>query len=268
MAEASTNDAAFVGNIPLMYDDLLVPIFFEEPARSVAAVIAALEPVSILETAAGTGALTRELLSATPAHLTATDLNAPMIDAALRRTASERVTWDVADALDLRYPDASFDVVTCQFGAMFFPDRVRGYAEARRVLKPGGSFVFTVWDTIENNAISDVVTQALRLEAGEVELDFLVRTPYGHAQDDTLTSELIEAGFTDVALSRVDGVCITDARDGAIAVCEGTPLRGEIERHPTMTLGRAVGLAATALRDRFGDGVFHAPMRWVEIVAR
>lgn len=268
MAEGSAGDSAFVGIIPLVYDDLLVPIFFAEPARSVAAVIADLAPDSILETAAGTGALTRELLVATQAHVTATDLNPPMLDAALRRVASDRVTWEVADALDLPYPDATFDVVACQFGAMFFPDRVRGYTEARRVLKPGGAFVFTVWDTIETNAIANVVTQSLRREAGEVDLEFLARTPYGHAQDDVLESELRAAGFVDIGISHVDGVCVTDARDGAIAVCEGTPLRGQIEEHPTMTLGRATTLAASGLLNRFGEGVFQAPMRWIEIVAR
>lgn len=268
MIEASTSDTAFVGNIPRMYDDLLVPIFFEEPARSVAAVIGAIAPVGILEVACGTGALTRELLAATRAHITATDLNAPMLVAAQARTRDDRITWDVANALDLQFPDAAFDVVTCQFGAMFFPDRVQGYREARRVLEPAGSYVFTVWDDIGANAIDDVVTEALRAEAGAVPLDFLARTPHGHAQDDVLVSELREAGFTDIAIRHVDGISRTDARSGAVAICEGTPLRGEIERHPTMTLERATELAAGALHQRFGAGVFEAPMRWVEIVAR
>lgn len=268
MSEVRAGDAAFVGNIPQMYDDLLVPIFFEAPAQSVAATIAHTRPTTILETAAGTGALTRAMLAATSARITATDLNQPMLDAARARTDSDRVTWDVADALGLTYPDETFDVVTCQFGVMFFPDRVRGYTEAHRVLKPGGAFVFTVWDTIDTNAISDTVTRALRPEAGDVDLEFLARTPYGHAQDDVLESELRAAGFVDIEITHVDGTGRTNAHDAAVAVCEGTPLRGEIEQHPTMTLDRAGRLGEAALRERFGDGEFDAPMRWVEIVAR
>lgn len=268
MSDVRASDAAFVGNIPRMYDDLLVPIFFEEPARSVAAAIAATGPATILETAAGTGALTRALLAATSAHVTATDLNPPMLDAARQRIRSDRVTWSVANALELQFADQSFDVVTCQFGVMFFPDRVRGYAEARRVLKPGGTFVFTVWDTIDTNAISDLVTRALRPEAGDVDLEFLARTPYGHAQDDVLESELRTAGFASVEIRHVDGTCRTNPHDGAIAICQGTPLRGEIENHPTITLDRAGQLAEAALRERYGDGDFESPMRWVEIVAR
>jgi ubiquinone/menaquinone biosynthesis C-methylase UbiE len=268
MTEVRAEDTAFVGEIPRLYDDLLVPIFFEEPAASVAAVIGAIAPATILETAAGTGALTRALLAATTARITATDLNQPMLDAAQLRTPGERVSWQVADALNLPLVAESVDLVTCQFGAMFFPDRVRGYSEARRVLKRGGAFVFTVWDDLDTNAISEVVTDALRPEAGDVPLDFLARTPYGHAQDEVLRAELESAGFGDIAITHVDGTCRTDAREGAVAVCEGTPLRGEIEKHPTMGLGRAVQLAESALRDRYGDGRFESPMRWVEIVAK
>ena len=51
--------------------------------------------------------------------------------------------------------------MACQFGVMFFPDRVQGYREAHRVLKPGGRFFFNVWDHISKNEFADVVTQAL-----------------------------------------------------------------------------------------------------------
>src|ERR1700736_1310501 len=121
-------DKVFAGSIPELYDRFLVPLIFEYYARDLAARVAQANPSNVLETAAGTGALTRELAARLPANaaLTATDLNQPMLD-------------------------HNFDVVACQFGAMFFPDRVRGYAEARRVLKPRGRFIFNVWDRIEAN---------------------------------------------------------------------------------------------------------------------
>ena len=118
----------------------------------------------MLETAAGTGVLTRALASRLPAlaRIVATDLNQPMLDhAAARQPGDTRITWQQADALALPFADASFDAVACQFGVMFFPDKVQGYREARRVLKPGGRFLFNVWDQISENEFADVVTEAL-----------------------------------------------------------------------------------------------------------
>src|SRR6185437_5818116 len=118
----------------------------------------------ILEVAAGTGAVTRAVTARLPpeARIVATDLNQPMIDHAARRLAGDpRVTWRQADALALPFADASFDAVLCQFGAMFFPDRVRGYREARRVLRQTGRYLFSIWDRIGANVFADAVTDAL-----------------------------------------------------------------------------------------------------------
>jgi SAM-dependent methyltransferase len=91
-----------------------------------------------------------------------TDLNQPMLDyAATRQVADSRISWGKADALALPFEDAAFDVVCCQFGVMFFPDRQLGYREAKRVLKPGGRFLFNIWDRIEENVFADDVTNAL-----------------------------------------------------------------------------------------------------------
>src|SRR5205085_2137887 len=127
-------DADFVGPIPDVYERLLVPMIFAEPAARLAAAVAERTPVDVLETAAGTGALTRALAGSCPgAVITATDLNQPMLDAAASRPpAGSQVRWQQADATDLPFEDGSFDAVVCQFGVMFFPDRVVGYREARR----------------------------------------------------------------------------------------------------------------------------------------
>lgn len=144
MAES---DKVFAGSIPKMYDDRMVPLIFSEFASDMAQSAASLSPAAVIETAAGTGVLTRALapkLSAN-ARYVVTDLNQPMIDFAAQRQGQDgRITWLQADALDLPFPDAQFDVVCCQFGAMFFPDRTAGYAEAKRVLQPGGSLIFNV----------------------------------------------------------------------------------------------------------------------------
>jgi ubiquinone/menaquinone biosynthesis C-methylase UbiE len=160
----ATTDKLFAGSIPEIYDRFLVPLIFESYARDLAERLAKVEPQDVLETAAGTGVLTRAMASRLPAHvrIVTTDLNQPMLDHAAARLPGEtRIAWQQADALALPFADGRFDAVACQFGAMFFPDKVQGYKEARRVLKPGGHFVFNVWDRIEANAFADVVTEAL-----------------------------------------------------------------------------------------------------------
>ena len=140
---SGAGDAQFLGSIPDTYERLMVPMIFAAPAELLAAAVAERAPASVLETAAGTGVLTRAMRRMLPgAAITATDLNQPMLDEAARRSGLADVTWQQADATALPFDDGSFDVVACQFGVMFFPDKVRGFSEARRVLRPGGAFVF------------------------------------------------------------------------------------------------------------------------------
>jgi len=142
----------------------MVPLIFEPYAEHLAARLAAMAPKRVLETAAGTGVVTRRMAARLPDSTTivATDLNQAMLDEAASVGTARPVQWRQADAMQLPFADASFDAVVCQFGAMFFPDKAKGYAEARRVLVPGGVFLFDVWDRIEENEIADTVTAALR----------------------------------------------------------------------------------------------------------
>ena len=160
----TTTDRVFAGSIPEIYDRYMVPMIFEPYARDLGERLASIQPQRVLETAAGTGVLTRALASQLPAQarIVATDLNQPMLDRARGQQADDgRVSWQQADALALPFKEHEFDAVACQFGVMFFPDRIKGYAEAHRVLKPGGHFFFNVWDRISENEFVDVVTQAL-----------------------------------------------------------------------------------------------------------
>src|SRR5450759_1348840 len=176
-------DKLFAGSIPEIYDRFLVPLIFEPYALDLAERLAKTGARDVLETAAGTEVLT--LASASrlpaPARIVATDLNQPMVDhAKARQSHNGRIEWRQADAQALPFQDQSFDAVACQFGVMFFPDKVQGYKEARRVLKPGGHFFFSVWDKISENDFADVVTQAL---AGLFPQDpprFMARTPHGY----------------------------------------------------------------------------------------
>ena len=163
MTAAAGTDHVFAGSIPQLYERYFVPLIFEPYAVDIAARVAALAPRRVLEVAAGTGVVTRHLAQrlAPDVEIVATDLNPAMLTEAARLGTARPVEWRPADAMRLPFDDASFDVVVCQFGAMFFPDRAAGFEETRRVLRPGGHFVFNVWDRIEENEFTDVITQAL-----------------------------------------------------------------------------------------------------------
>lgn len=263
-------DKVFSGSIPEIYDRLMVPLIFEPYARDLAGRVAKANPGCVLETAAGTGVLTRALAAQLPAnaHVTATDLNDPMLAHAKTRLSDARVAWRQADALALPFDSSSFDAVACQFGAMFFPDRVKGYAEARRVLKPGGRFFFSVWDKIADNEFADVVTQALADVFPHDPPRFMARTPHGYHDQDQIRSDLKAAGFTDVAIDAIEHKSPAPSpREAAIAYCQGTPLRSEIEARGAPGLQAVTERAVEALARRFGNGAIEGKIRALVISA-
>jgi ubiquinone/menaquinone biosynthesis C-methylase UbiE len=263
-------DKLFAGSIPEIYDRVLVPLIFEPYARDLADRVARADPRNVLETAAGTGVLTRAMASRLPAQtrIVATDLNQPMLDQAATRQSRDRIEWKQADALALPFQDQSFDAVACQFGAMFFPDKVQGYKEARRVLKPGGHFCFNVWDRISANEFADVVTQALAELFPSDPPRFMARTPHGYHDTDQIRAELRTAGFGDVAVDAVDAISkASSPREAAIAYCQGTPLRAEIEARDASRLEEATNRATEALARRFGKGAIEGRIRAFAITA-
>ncbi|MBV8289993.1 MAG: methyltransferase domain-containing protein [Hyphomicrobiales bacterium] len=260
----AASDKQFAGSIPETYDRFLVPLIFESYARDLAERLARVEPREILETAAGTGVLTRAMASRLPsqARIVATDLNQPMLDHAQKRSHDGRITWRQADALALPFEAQSFDIVACQFGAMFFPDKVQGYREARRVLKRGGHFFFSVWDAISANEFADVVTQALATLFPQDPPRFMARIPHGYHDVERICEELTAAGFKEISIATVDGKSrASSPREPAIAYCEGTPLRNEIEARDASRLADATKTAAQALERRFGTGPIEGRIR-------
>ena len=265
-------DQAFVGSIPEIYDRFLVPLIFEVYADDLAQRIKTYAPLRVLETAAGTGVLTRALARHLPAEaqITGTDLNRPMLDQARERLERERrIEWRQADALALPFGEREFNVVACQFGVMFFPDKERAYAEAHRVLKPGGRFALNVWDRIADNEFADVVTQALAELFPDDPPRFLARTPHGYCDPDRISRELKAAGFRNIAIEPVEHQSTApDARAPALAYCQGTPLRSEIEARKTVGLEEATRHATEALRRRFGNGPITGRIKALVITAR
>lgn len=264
-------DKDFIGSIPEIYDRYLVPLIFGPYADDLAERVGALDPASVLETAAGSGVVTRALVSAlsSEAQYTVTDLNQPMLDHAASKQANDsRVTWRQADAMALPFADASFEVVVCQFGVMFYPDRIAGYSEAYRVLKPGGAMIFNVWDRIEANEFADVVTAAAASVFPDNPPLFLPRTPHGYHDESLIREELREAGFSTEGYDSIDEISRAPSpRHPAIAYCQGTPLRNEIEERDADLLDRVTDCAADAIADRFGTGNVEARIRGHVITA-
>ena len=265
-------DKLFAGSIPENYDRYMVPLIFEGFAEDMARRVAGLSPAAVLETAAGSGVVTRALAPklSSDARYTVTDLNQPMLDyAATRQGADNRITWRQADALALPFADAAFDLVCCQFGVMFFPDRRSGYREAKRVLKPGGHFLFSVWDRIEENAFADDVMSALAALFPDDPPRFLARTPHGYHDTALIRRELEQAGFSNVAIeTRADQSRAPSARHAAIAFCQGTPLRNEIEARDARRLEAATDYAAARIADRHGSGEVAAKIQAHVVTAK
>src|SRR6266853_5902258 len=252
------SDKVFAGSIPRLYEAYLVPLIFEPYAADLVNRLAPISPSRVLEIAAGTGVVTRNLASVLPesVSIVATDLNQPMLDLASGVGTKRPVEWRQADAMQLPLESGVFDAVVCQFGVMFFPEKSKAFSEARRVLRSGGAFVFNVWDRIEENEFADTVTKALESLFPKEPPRFLARTPHGYYHFATIERDLKHGGF--LASPHIDTFAArsraTSPQIPAIAYCQGTPLRNEIEARDKSRLGEATDIATEAIAERFGLG--------------
>ncbi len=265
------SDATFAGSVPEVYDRCLVPLIFEPYANDLVERVVRLVPRSVLEVAAGTGVVTRAMASALESsiEITASDLNADMIEHGEALGTTRPVLWRQADVMDLPFADDTFDVVVCQFSAMFFPDRAAAYSEIKRVLRPHATFVFNVWDEIANNEFAAVVTEAVgELFPHDPPL-FLARTPHGYHDEEAIRSDLAAAGFVDPVTSEaLEHRCRAATADlPAIAYCQGTPLRNELEQRDSTRLEEATLHAAKRLTERFGPTDLDSKIRGFVITA-
>lgn len=268
MSKAET-DKTFAGSIPKFYEEYLVPLIFEPYAADLARRLTSRKATRklsrVLEIAAGTGVVTRRMASTLPADVSivATDLNQPMLDTAAEMGTSRPVEWRAADAMQLPFEEGAFDAVVCQFGAMFFPDKAKAFSEARRVLRPGGVLLFNVWDRIEENEFADEVTTALESVFPKDPPRFLARTPHGYHDVAIVGQDLRGGGFA--SPPQIDTVAArskaASPRIPALAFCQGTPLRSEIEARDKTRLAEATDFAAAAVARRFGSGAVDSKMQ-------
>lgn len=253
----TAKDAAFTGSVPKIYETHLVPLIFEPYAADIVRRLASRKPARILEIAAGTGVVTRALSAALPGStLVATDLNQAMLDQAAAIGTRGKVEWRQADAQQLPFPDASFDAVVVQYGVMFFPDKARAHGEARRVLAPGGVYIFNVWDGLADNDFPRIVHETVAALFPKDPPAFLGRTPYGYNDKAAIARDLAAGGFkmapeiaTVPARSKAPS-----AMGPALGFTQGTPLRAEIEARDAKRLQEATDACAAAIAKRFGSG--------------
>ena len=240
----------------------MVPLIFQPYAELAAARAKTFEPVRILETAAGTGVVTEALHRSLPdAEIFATDLNAPMLEQAERRVHAPNIRYQQADALSLPFEDGTFDLVVCQFGVMFFPDKVRGNSEARRVLRDGGKYLLVIWDSVDRNLATKVAGAAVAELFPDDPAAFYERIPFRYHDRAVIEGDLRAAGFADIDFETVElRSRAASARDAAIGLSQGTPMRSEIEQRGAGMLERATDVATRALEQFEGPDGFDAPM--------
>ena len=250
------DDKAFTGSIPKIYETYLVPLLFQDYAADLVTRVAARAPTRMLEVAAGTGVVTRAMAKGLPAStaIVATDLNPAMLEQAAAIGTSRPVEFKPADAMQLPFPDQSFDAIVCQFGVMFFPDRAKAIAEMRRVLRPGGALIFNVWDRIEDNEFAAATEAGLAKFFPDDPPRFLSGAPYGYFDHAAIAADVAAGGFT--ATPTLETLALRSrarlASDPAVGYCQGSPLRGEIESRGALEHGTD---AATAeIHQRFGGG--------------
>jgi len=264
-------DNAFTGSVPELYSRYMEPMLFAPYARDLARRIARRPGTDTLETACGTGALTRALRRALPepATITATDLNPAMLDHARTLPGADRVRWQQANAQDLPFPDAAFDTVVCAFGVMFFPDKPRAYREALRVLRPGGRFLFAVWNELETMELQFIAHTAAAALYPRDPPQFLRRTPCGYHDQAAIRADLAGTGFAAPRIETLERTSqAASAAAAAIGFVRGTPLGGEITARDPAGLDRAEAAVRAAITDRFGAGPIRARMQAHVVIVR
>jgi SAM-dependent methyltransferase len=254
-AAMSGNLADFSGNIPENYNSGMGPIIFAGYATDIAQRIASHAPSSVLETASGTGIVTRALRDALPAHtqLTATDLNVDMLEIARAKFRSnEQVAFQPADATALPFPDASFDAVICQFGVMFFPDKDKSYREVHRVLVPGGRYIFSVWDAHRYNPFGRIAHEVIG-SFFPVDPPKFYEVPFSYFLIDPIKESLIAAGLDGIEVSVVrQHRSVADFSAFARGIVFGNPVFDQIRQRGGVEPTQIQAAVATAMRQEFG----------------
>ena len=252
----TNNAAGFTGDIPQHYDEGLGPLLFVDYADDIARRAAAYSPKRVLETAAGTGIVTRRLYEALPeAEILATDLNEPMLQWAAKKFKrfESRIAFRPADATSLPFADNMCEAIVCQFGVMFFPDKEKSYREAHRVLAPGGHYIFSVWDSHRHNPFGRIGHE-LAASFFPVDPPQFYNVPFGYHAIDPIKEALLAAGFSDLKIAVVKKEHkLTDAAARARGMILGNPIVDQIKARGSVDPVAVVAAAKTAHEREFAS---------------
>ena len=245
----------FVGSIPENYDRGLGPYIFHEYAADLARRAAGANPAEVLELAAGTGIVTRKLrdVLAPATRLVATDLNPPMLAVAGAKFApNEKIEFEPADAMALPFGDGAFDLVVCQFGVMFFPDKPVAFREAGRVLRSGGRYLFNVWGSMSENPYSEVAQNVVE-SFFPVDPPGFYRVPFSYSDQAVVMAHMAAGGLQDIECETV--TLTKDIADWALfahGIVFGNPLIDEINNRSGVEPEEVEQAILSALRQHFG----------------
>lgn len=254
---------AFSGNIPKYYDSFLGPMFFEPFALDMANRVGKIAPMELLELASGTGRLTKLLpaVLSKDAHIIASDINPAMVNFGRSIIEGDNVEWQQVDAVSLPFPDATFDCITVTFGVMFYSDRVKAFKEAFRVLKPGGTFIFSAWDEIKNNPMANIVNSTLK-HFFPVDTPAFYTVPFSYHDENLINDNLHEAGFKNVAMEIVKLTGYSKSNDSAAkGLIYGTPTITAIEERDGEIINDVMEHLKREIAARFGTQSLPVPLQ-------
>jgi ubiquinone/menaquinone biosynthesis C-methylase UbiE len=260
--------ASFAGSVPANYDKYLGPVLFEPYALDIISRIK--DAKNVLELACGTGRVTRHLLNKIPAdgRLTATDLNPDMIAVAKEIVTSDKVEWRTADAQELPFDDNSFDHIICQFGVMFFPDKAKAMAEAYRLLQPGGTYIFNVWDDLQFNPRSMMIKTIMEDIMGNDAPDFLRKGPYSWFDKNEIRGLLQLTGFKKVELEVVYKTAYYEKAEDLISgFVKGSPLSAYLAEQTEELRNKIVSSLVEKVVSEFGETNLESPMQAIVCTA-
>jgi len=249
------DSTSYSGKMPEYYDSGLGPLIFVDYAENIARRAAALSPGRVLETAAGTGIVSRCLRDYLPtdSKLTSTDLSPAMLEVAKEKfQATEQISFLPADATALPFQSAAFETVVCQFGVMFYPDKDKSYREAYRVLVPGGHYLFSVWDSHRYNSFGRIAHETVGRFFPEDPPQFQ-KVPFSYAFE-PIKDSLISAGFSNIAIDVVRfEKAIGDGSRLARGVVYGSPLIDQIGARGGLDPEQVVQALLMEYRREFGN---------------
>jgi ubiquinone/menaquinone biosynthesis C-methylase UbiE len=248
------------GNAAETYERELVPAVFGRWAPRVVELAALEQGTRVLDVACGTGVVARLAAEAVgvEGRVAALDVNPDMlaVAAALPAPKGAAIEWVEASAQALPFADSAFDVVCCQLGLQFFPDRLGALREMARVLAPGGHVVVMVWRTIDRSPGFGAFAVALGRTVGP-DAEALMQAPFLLGDRDELAKLLSAAGFRDVEIRAEEGeVRFPTVASFVDAQVRGSPLAAMVAAAPA---GAREGLVSELERE-LGPGSVRFPM--------